>query len=385
MKDTTAKRILSTVLSVSLTVSAAGCNHAAAETTQADSQTTTTAATTEAAATEESSTEAATEAPSTTASAVLTAENGGRYYQPGDYITFGKYEQDNKKSNGKEDIEWIILDRQGDKFLLISRMALDQQPYNTKKADVTWETSSLRKWLNGSFYDSAFDKEDKAQIIKTNVTADKNPEFDTSPGNDTKDNVFLLSITEFHKYFASIKGIVAEGTEYAKAKEKNTASQVFVWWLRTPGNTKKHASMVIYYGPNDNPVTNYGLFVNRTRGCSPDDRSSGVRPVIWVDLADYPKTPDKHIYSWIEGYGTARINYDDPSKDDQVQVEIPNIPCRILYVDGFPAENGKVRPSFGTDEAIREWLDNNGAKNSGYGWYNDVLIKPGSGHLEKTK
>jgi hypothetical protein len=36
-------------------------------------------------------------------------------------------------------------------------------------------------------------------------------------------------------------------------------------------------------------------------------------------------------------------------------------------------------------KAIREWLDNNGAKNSGYGWYNGVLIKPGSGHLEKTK
>ncbi|MCR5488878.1 MAG: hypothetical protein K6F03_02285, partial [Saccharofermentans sp.] len=113
MKDTTAKRILSTVLSVSLTVSAAGCNHASAGTMNADSQTTTTA-TTEAAATETT-----TEAPSTTESAVLTVANGGRYYQPGDFITFGKYEQDNKKSNGKEDIEWIILDRQGDKFLLI--------------------------------------------------------------------------------------------------------------------------------------------------------------------------------------------------------------------------------------------------------------------------
>ena len=148
MKDTTAKRILSTVLSVSLTVSAAGCNHASVETTPEDSQTTTAA------------TETTTEAPSTTEQAVMSVENKSFQYRIGDVITFGKYEQDNKTSNGKEDIEWIILDRQGDKVLLISRMALDQQPYNTKKADVTWETCSLRKWLNGSFYESAFDEED---------------------------------------------------------------------------------------------------------------------------------------------------------------------------------------------------------------------------------
>ena len=125
MKDTTAKRILSTVLSVSLTVSAAGCNHASAETTQADSQTTTTAATTESSATEETSSETTTEAPSTTEQAVMSVENKSFQYRIGDVITFGKYEQDNKTSNGKEDIEWIILDRQGDKVLLISRMALD--------------------------------------------------------------------------------------------------------------------------------------------------------------------------------------------------------------------------------------------------------------------
>ena len=33
--------------------------------------------------------------------------------QIGDYITFGSYEQDNDISNGKEDIEWLVLDREG--------------------------------------------------------------------------------------------------------------------------------------------------------------------------------------------------------------------------------------------------------------------------------
>ena len=378
MKDTTAKRILSTVLSVSLTVSAAGCNHASAETTQADSQTTTTAATTESSATEETSSEATTEAPSTTESVVLTAANGGRYYQPGDYITFGKYEQDNKKSNGKEDIEWIILDRQGDKVLLISRMALDQQPYNTKKADVTWETCSLRKWLNGSFYESAFDEEDKAHIINASVTADKNPEYDTAPGNDTKDNVFILSITEFQKYFATTKGIMSEGTKYAIAKEKRANNTFFLWWLRTPGRTPDTASYVVYYGSNGNPVANGGADVDCTRGCSLEERCGGVRPVIWADLTDYPNTPDKHIYAWVEGYGTAHINYGDKKAD------VPDVPCQILYVDGSPSPKGELRTTYETDNTITEWVTNKVGKDIGYGWEDDTLFVAGSGHLKKT-
>ncbi len=372
MKDTTAKRILSTVLSVSLTVIAAGCNHTSAETTKADSQTTT-AATTEAAATETT-----TEAPSTTEQAVMSVENKSFQYRIGDVITFGKYEQDNKTSNGKEDIEWIILDRQGDKVLLISRMALDQQPYNTKKADVTWETCSLRKWLNGSFYESAFDEEDKAHIINASVTADKNPEYDTAPGNDTKDNVFILSITEFQKYFATTKGIMSEGTKYAIAKEKRANDTFFLWWLRTPGRTPDTASYVVYYGSNGNPVANGGANVDCTRGCSLEERCGGVRPVIWADLTDYPNTPDKHRYAWVEGYGTAHINYGDKKAD------VPDVPCQILYVDGFPSPKGELRTTYGTDNTITEWVTNKVGKDIGYGWEDDTLFVAGSGHLKKT-
>ena len=50
MKDTTAKRILSTVLSVSLIVCAAGCNGSQSGTTQSDTETTTAKAETTAAA-----------------------------------------------------------------------------------------------------------------------------------------------------------------------------------------------------------------------------------------------------------------------------------------------------------------------------------------------
>ena len=45
----------------------------------------------------------------------------------GDTITFGTYEQDNNTSNGKEAIEWTVLDKNGMSVLLISKQALDCQ------------------------------------------------------------------------------------------------------------------------------------------------------------------------------------------------------------------------------------------------------------------
>ena len=40
-------------------------------------------------------------------------------------IFFGKYEQDNNLENGKEPIEWIILETQDGKSLLISKYGLE--------------------------------------------------------------------------------------------------------------------------------------------------------------------------------------------------------------------------------------------------------------------
>ena len=39
----------------------------------------------------------------------------------GDIITFGHYEQDNNLDNGAEPIEWIVLDVQDGKALLLSK------------------------------------------------------------------------------------------------------------------------------------------------------------------------------------------------------------------------------------------------------------------------
>lgn len=61
----------------------------------------------------------------------------------GNYVTFGTYPQ-TKAGNDATPIEWLVLARDGDKALLISRYALDAQPYNKDYTSVTWETCTLR-------------------------------------------------------------------------------------------------------------------------------------------------------------------------------------------------------------------------------------------------
>ena len=66
-----------------------------------------------------------------------------------DYIKFGSYPQTVKGI--VRPIEWQVLDVQDNKALLISKFGLDVQPYNNTKAKVTWDTCSLRSWLNKDF------------------------------------------------------------------------------------------------------------------------------------------------------------------------------------------------------------------------------------------
>jgi hypothetical protein len=197
----------------------------------------------------------------------------------GDYIVFGAYEQDNKESNGKEDIEWLVLDKEGNKLLVISRYSLDCREYNNTQTAVTWETCSLRKWLNETFIVKAFNADEQNMIQSTTVTADKNPEYDISPGNDTNDKVFLLSITEVTRFFSSDRARRCSATEYAKAQGAYTnrnftsnGKNAGWWWLRSPGHNSKCAADVHY----DGSVFSYGIRV--------DYETDAVRPALWIDI-----------------------------------------------------------------------------------------------------
>ena len=204
----------------------------------------------------------------------------------GDIVYFGTYEQDNDTTNGKEDIEWLVLAKENNRVLVISDKALDCQPYNSSYTDVTWENCTLRKWLNNDFVNAAFTAEERAKIPMVTVSADKNPKYPyTNPGEATKDKVFLLSIVEAEKYFASDEARMCVPTEYAISNGVFT-SDLFItytgesytkcgkatcpWWLRSPGDGQNYATTVEVYKSIAIPPVN--------------SDSNAVRPAMWISI-----------------------------------------------------------------------------------------------------
>ena len=216
-----------------------------------------------------------------------------------DYITFGKYEQDNNESNGKEDIEWIVLKKDGNKLYLLSKYALDNLPYDKNYSYRSWEESTLRKWLNEDFLNVAFDeKEKKAILIKSynnrlidddGVVKCENPA--------TEDKISILDIEEAEEFFGLIdddeesrfhnRKLTAYATEYLKAKDRMWVYNLgdwydgcVRWWLRTLRGEdywvlEKNSCMAwtIYF---DGSAHMYSLFTE----------DIGVRPAMWIDASN---------------------------------------------------------------------------------------------------
>lgn len=208
----------------------------------------------------------------------------------GNYVTFGRYPQ-TKAGKDKTPIEWLVLARDGSKALLISRYGLDAQPYNTTNSEVTWETCTLRTWLNSTFYNKAFSSAEQAAILTTNVDNSKKQcysGYSTDGGNNTQDKVFLLSYAEANKYFGvknwqnngatdNVKSRVAP-TVYAiaqgagKNSSYKTADGIDAgWWrLRSPGVSQYDAAYV---------STDGSLYAKRV-----NVGSGSVRPALWVNI-----------------------------------------------------------------------------------------------------
>ena len=192
-------------------------------------------------------------------------------------IKFGKYYQQSKRS--MEPIEWIILDRKENNYLLMSKYALEKKSYNYSQnytpTSATWDTCSLRKWLNDTFIKTAFSIDEQKMIRSTNVVADKNPEYKTSPGKNTNDKVFLLSLHEAKKYLRNglYDARTCKGTAYCLAQSKfSNKDGTICWWLRTPGFSSKEVVFVGDKGNVDNDLkSGTNIFY-------------GVRPVLWINL-----------------------------------------------------------------------------------------------------
>ena len=196
----------------------------------------------------------------------------------GDIVTLGHYEQDHDLANGQEPVEWLVLDRIGDEVLLLSLFGLDcRQFHDVPFADVTWESCTLRRWLNEDFLDAVFSAEERKLLMLSDLQNADQSASGTEGGNDTKDFIFLLSETDTVIYMGNDAAREDVGqtfsTEYALAQGAPTdESGMTEWWLRSPGADGYTAQFVTSEGA----VHTAGAYV---------DLAFAVRPAVWLDLS----------------------------------------------------------------------------------------------------
>lgn len=193
----------------------------------------------------------------------------------GDCITLGAYEQDNDPANGKEPIEWLVLDRDGDRLLVVSRYVLDDQPCHMLDEAVSWATCYLRVWLNGHFMNEAFTGDERAQILPTTLHA---------AGGDTQDQIFLLSRSEALTYFPEKQDRACKPTDYAEAQGAMVPAHTptlrrfmkdvvtTTWWLRSADAAQTSAPHVLVSGGAEDSSNHVTV-------------ECGVRPAMWIHLA----------------------------------------------------------------------------------------------------
>ena len=185
-------------------------------------------------------------------------------------VRFGHYEQDGDFMNGSEPIEWYVMDRSGDKVLLVSVYCLDAVAFNSDLGQISWQNSYLRRWLNSSFYYEAFSAAEQGSIRTMTQSSDRNKKHGTNWNETTSDPVFILSATEAESFFPSKEARKGLLTQYAV--RRGAASQAW-WWLRTAGNQWGRAANISSTGS----VDFNGSDIRYTK--------YSVRPAIWVDIS----------------------------------------------------------------------------------------------------
>ena len=189
-----------------------------------------------------------------------------------------------------EKIKWRVLSVSDGKAFLLADKGLDSKAFNNGfngGTSSTWETCTLRSWLNDDFL-NAFSSSETNSICKVNIDNPDNASYETEGGNSTTDKVFILSEAEayddangFGNFFKR-KTLAARTSTYAKAMGAVTGSGMLNyekrrnvycdWWLRTPGRDQLNFAFVSNYGD----IVTFGD--TASLGCY------AIRPSIMLDL-----------------------------------------------------------------------------------------------------
>lgn len=180
-----------------------------------------------------------------------------------------KYHRAKKSYFKYEPIKWRVIKCENGEALLLSDIVLDKQKYNKRLKKVTWEKSTLRKWLNKKFMNRAFSSSEQEAIRTTKVINEDNYYYKTDGGNDTLDKIYLLSLSETDEEkeygFTDSYGMTIKYSNYADLDDYQ------YWWLRTPGEKNISAAAVDMFGE---------AYV----GGGESDMELGIRPVLHLNL-----------------------------------------------------------------------------------------------------
>lgn len=180
-----------------------------------------------------------------------------------------KYHRAKKCYFKYEPIKWRVIKCENGEALLLSDIVLDKQKYNKRLKKVTWEKSTLRKWLNKKFMNRAFSSSEQEAIRTTKVINEDNYYYKTDGGNDTLDKIYLLSLSETDEEkeygFTDSYGMTIKYSNYADLDDYQ------YWWLRTPGEKNISAAAVDMSG-------------KAYLGGGESDMELGIRPVLHLNL-----------------------------------------------------------------------------------------------------
>ena len=177
-----------------------------------------------------------------------------------------------------ERLKWRVLGNDGNTLFVMADTGLDCQSYHEVEDTVTWENSSLRKWLNGSFYYTAFSASERSAIQLQEV--DNSAYID---GSTTSDHIYIPSMSEVEKKeygFPMAVGtptpcrqIMASDYAYAMGArlgdEQGNGAKNCWWWLRNPAVEEADAGKYAALVGNNGAFSMYGRVQSKYRAVVP--------------------------------------------------------------------------------------------------------------------
>lgn len=169
------------------------------------------------------------------------------------------------------DHDFIVLDKQEDRVLIVSKYALGTKGFNDYSVDnPSWEECTLRQWLNNDFLngDLGATPEELELILVTQLAPDYVTDSGVSSDYAVYDRIFLLSYQEVLHYFPRENDRLL----YVEGKEGTPV----LWWLRTKAEAGSRALYVNEYGVIDAE----GAYVFQL------DPKQHIRPAMWIDITE---------------------------------------------------------------------------------------------------